>query len=132
MVGLNRSGTVRFRVVLVNDSEDMRSVWYQFLEYSGQFEVVGRAADGGGGLRMCRVQQPDAVITDWKMPNLNGIEMACQLRTEQPDLVIVLCTSSPFADVRSDLDALRMAYVDNTRSGQLPAFLLSLLISNPS
>lgn len=89
--------------------------------------MVGRTADGEEGLAVCRTSQPDAVVTAWEMPNLDGLELARRLRAEQPDLVIVLCSSRRPDDVPPEIADLGVAYLDKISSWQLPHLLVKLL-----
>ena len=51
------------------------------------------ASDGKEGLALFKEYEPDLVITDIQMPNMNGIEMSAAIRKENPDVPIVLTTA---------------------------------------
>ena len=59
-----------------------------------EFEIV-EAVDGAEALVKCGTQMPDAVLLDWKMPNMNGIEFLREMRTMPGgnDPVVVFCTT---------------------------------------
>ena len=54
--------------------------------------VCGTAGDGTEGLRLIREQNPDILITDISMPNLNGLKMIAALKSEFPDMQITILT----------------------------------------
>jgi DNA-binding NarL/FixJ family response regulator len=117
----------KFRVVLVDDDEVLRTIWGEVLQHSADFEVVGHAADGLAALAMCKERLPDAVVTDWSMPALDGVELARRLRQEHPQMAVVLCSSRPPSDVPPDLCELGVAYLNKAHSAHLPGLLARLL-----
>lgn len=79
--------------LIVDDSRVVRKVARRILE--GLHFEADEAADGQEALARCRTSMPDAVLLDWNMPNMNGIEFLCALRAEpggdRP--VVVFCTT---------------------------------------
>jgi CheY-like chemotaxis protein len=68
------------KILVVDDSDDTREMMAKLLELES-FTVI-TAEDGWVGLQMAEVEQPDLIITDINMPNLNGIEMIKILRKQ--------------------------------------------------
>ena len=66
------------KVLVVDDSDDTRDMMAKLLELES-FAVV-TAQDGLDALAVAAHEQPDLIITDVNMPNLNGIEMIRELR----------------------------------------------------
>jgi DNA-binding NarL/FixJ family response regulator len=62
------------RVALVDDQALVRAGFAALLDAEDGIEVVGEAADGDEALRLLRRTQPDVVLMDIRMPNLDGIE----------------------------------------------------------
>ena len=89
--------------LVVDDSRVIRKVARRVLEDIG-FEIA-EAADGMEALAWCRAAMPDAVLLDWNMPVMNGIEFLRQLRTEPggEEPIVVFCT------VENDVEHIRMA-----------------------
>ena len=67
----------RIRVMVVDDHSIMRFGLKLVLEQSGEFEVVGQAADGEEAVRVAAEVSPDVVVMDVIMPNKDGVE-ACR------------------------------------------------------
>jgi two-component system chemotaxis response regulator CheY len=89
--------------LVVDDSRVVRIVARRMLEHRG-FAVV-EAADGEQALQACRLRMPDAVLLDWNMPVMNGIEFLRQLRAEfGPDKPPVL-----FCTTESDMTYIEQA-----------------------
>jgi two-component system, cell cycle sensor histidine kinase and response regulator CckA len=74
------------------------------LKYPGC--TVHLAGDGKTGVELFKKQAPDIVITDMAMPELNGIEMAAQIRALDPHATIIAVTA--MSDTRHLLDAIRV------------------------
>ena len=78
--------------LVVDDSRVIRKVARRILEDIG-FEIA-EAADGQEALAWCRTSMPEAILLDWNMPGMNGIEFLKVLRTETGGRapVVVMCT----------------------------------------
>lgn len=82
----------KYRVFLTDDHQLIIDGLQSLLAQSEQFEVIGSAADGREALRKVPVFKPDLVIMDLDMPGLNGIETTRALKTDLPELRIVILT----------------------------------------
>lgn len=78
--------------LVVDDSPVIRRVARRILEEFG-FQV-SEAADGMEALNHCRAEMPEAVLLDWNMPVMNGVEFLRLLRREPGGDApkVVLCT----------------------------------------
>ncbi len=81
------------RVLVVDDSRVVRRIARRILEQAGF--GVDEACDGAEALRHVRQQRPDAVLLDWNMPIMNGIECLNALRREfgAEEPLVILCTT---------------------------------------
>jgi DNA-binding NarL/FixJ family response regulator len=102
----------RLSVVVVDDSEVVRTKLRKLLETDRSFELVGEADDGESGLEVARDTQPDLVVMDLRMPGMSGIEATWQLGTVAPSSrVLVLTVSADQEDVTDAIMAGARGYV---------------------
>jgi DNA-binding NarL/FixJ family response regulator len=78
------------RVVLADDHVFVRDGIKSLLKNEANIEVVGEAADGLEALKAVEINQPDLLILDIRMPNLNGIEVIEKLRSQNNLVKIVM------------------------------------------
>src|SRR3954453_24106885 len=102
----------RLRVLIVDDSEVVRTKLRGLLEADRGFELVGEADDGETGLEVAREHQPDLVVMDLRMPGISGIQATWQLGTVAPSSrVLVLTVSADQEDVTDAIMAGARGYV---------------------
>ena len=70
------------KILVVDDNVDTRELLHLYLTNAGYTVII--AADGGEGLYRAQADQPELIITDMTMPNLDGVGMIRQLR-ESPE-----------------------------------------------
>lgn len=117
------------RVVIADDESIIRLDLKEILEADG-YLVVGEAARGDDALAMIKEHKPDLALLDVKMPGLDGIEVAREVKDS--DTVVVLLTAfSQRSLIESARDAGVVAYlVKPFRSSEILPKLAALL--NPS
>jgi len=80
-----------YRVLLVEDEKQIREGLRQLIEnLIGGFKIVGEAANGKEGLELARIERPDIIITDIRMPVMNGIDMISGIRGQFSDIDIYI------------------------------------------
>jgi two-component system chemotaxis response regulator CheB len=102
------------RILAADDSMVMRSILRKlFLLHAEhqrgelpRMELCGLASDGVECLEEVRRLCPDALVLDLEMPRLNGLEVLDRLRTEFPDLPVIMCSAHTEHGARSTLKAL--------------------------
>lgn len=100
------------RVLLVEDHTLVREGLRLLLEEMGNIAVVGQATDGLQALSLAEQLQPDLVILDVSLPNLNGLEAASRLRSmARPPEIIMLSQHNRIEYVVQALRAGARAYV---------------------
>ena len=79
--------------LVVDDSKVVRMVARKILEELN-FEIY-EAPDGRAAIELCKKRMPDAVLLDWNMPVMNGIEYLVELRnSEGGDApIVIFCTT---------------------------------------
>lgn len=92
-------------IVLADDHHLVREGLRVLLETEPDFEVIGEAADGLSAVQMVERLQPDVVIADLMMPDLNGLEVARHVSQYSADTRIVIL--SMHANEAYVLEALR-------------------------
>jgi len=103
---------VTTRVLLVDDHELMRQGLRSILESEQDVEVVGEAVSGRDAVALARALQPDVVVMDVAMKDLNGIEATRQIRAECPRVqVVALSSYSDRRYVAAILEAGACGYV---------------------
>jgi len=80
----------RIKVLVVDDHPVVRKGITIGLSRIPAFEVVGEAGDGDAAIKAAREQSPDVVLLDIDLPGRNGISVAEILRTELPDIKVVI------------------------------------------
>jgi DNA-binding NarL/FixJ family response regulator len=86
------------RVLLADDHRMLREGLRRTLEDNG-LVVVGEADDGAEAVRLALDTEPDVVVMDVTMPNVDGVEATRQLRAQRPDARIVMLTMHSDQDI---------------------------------
>ena len=75
--------------MIIDDHEGFRSSARTLLEADG-YRVVGEAGDGMSGLRVAADLEPDVVLLDVELPDIDGFDVAARLATgEGPQVVLI-------------------------------------------
>ena len=118
-----------FRVVIIDDYADLRSLLKRFLERHGAFVVAASCGNARDGIDAARVEQPDLVLVDLNLPDVNGIDAIGPLQDAAPGARIVVLSS--WAPETAGAEALRAgadAFVDKSSGGDdLPDMLLDIM-----
>jgi two-component system NarL family response regulator len=85
---------MHIRVLVADDFPLIREGMVRALEQDPAIEVVGQAGDGEEALRLAHELQPDVVVLDMRMPGLGGPVVLERLRTDQPDVRVLVVTAS--------------------------------------
>jgi two-component system nitrate/nitrite response regulator NarL len=82
----------RWRVLIVDDSPQVRQELCTLLPLAGDIEIVGEAVDGQEAIRLAQALQPDVVLMDLEMPVLDGYEATRQIKAGSPSCRVVALT----------------------------------------
>ncbi len=81
------------RVMLVDDHNVVRSGLATFLKAFDDLELVGEAKNGLEAVQLCRARQPDVILMDLMMPQMDGIAATRAILADHPDIKVVAMTS---------------------------------------
>ena len=99
-------------ILLADDHNIMRKGLRSLLEKIEDFNVVAESEDGRNTVRLCKQLNPDIVIMDISMPDLNGIDATIQIREACPESkVIALSIHSDQRFVKQMLKAGASGYL---------------------
>lgn len=83
----------QYKVILVDDEAEVIDIMEAKIRWSELgFEVVGSAKNGVKALELVEKLQPDVVLTDIRMPYMDGLELSRKLNQDYPNIYIILCT----------------------------------------
>ncbi|HEY9620611.1 MAG TPA: response regulator transcription factor [Crinalium sp.] len=87
------SPSLPLRLLIVEDDPVMQLGLEQFFEDYCEYEVVGRASDGYRAVEVAIALQPDIIIMDIGLPQMDGIEATQQIKQANPHIRVVMLTS---------------------------------------
>jgi DNA-binding NarL/FixJ family response regulator len=87
------------KVLVVDDFEKFRRFVCSTLSKNPEWQVVGEACDGLEAVQKAEELQPDLIVLDIGMPNLNGIEAVRHIRKVSPKSKILFASQESSADI---------------------------------
>jgi two-component system response regulator HydG len=105
---MDATGKSKARVLVVDDEASARSGLEKLLQQEGY--IVDVANDGVAALAVAAESPPDVVVTDLKMPKMDGVALLTKLREQDRDLPVLVVTA--FGDVGSAVSAMRAGAAD--------------------
>ena len=88
----------RIKVLIVDDQLDLAEEIASVLRTDSQLEVIGLAGDGFEALKKMTENLPDVVLLDIRMPNMNGVVATQRIKTEYPDVKVLILTTFDDSD----------------------------------
>jgi DNA-binding NarL/FixJ family response regulator len=85
--------TSPIRVVLVDDSADLRSLVRMTLDREPDFTVVAEAEDGASGVEAVAASKPHLVLLDIAMPVMDGLQALTLIREDSPGSIVVMLSA---------------------------------------
>jgi len=83
----------QLRVLLVDDDEDIRFLERNLFENDGRFDVVGEARNGVEAVQLSRALQPEAVLLDVLMPEMDGWQALPLIQRVSPATEVVVVSA---------------------------------------
>ena len=93
------------KVLLADDQELIRQSLSFVMSRQEDIEMVGTAANGREALELVEEKQPDVVLLDIRMPEMDGVECTRRIKQEFPGIKVIILTT--FDDDDYVFDALR-------------------------
>ena len=95
-------------ILVIDDKESMRGMLAETL--SGEGYDVDTAADGKTGINRAKEKKFDVVLTDLKVPEMDGIAVLSQLKEADPDMAVIVMTA--FGTIETAVEAMKLGAVD--------------------
>jgi DNA-binding NarL/FixJ family response regulator len=80
------------RVLIVDDNIYVRDLVQTFLKHAPEIEICGEAINGVEAIEKAKQLEPDVVLLDLAMPNMNGVQTAAILKKTIPGVTIIMFT----------------------------------------
>lgn len=90
-------------ILLVDDIQDVRDNIEKLLAFEADFKVVGTASTGRQGVQLAKELQPDIIIMDINMPDMDGLQATSIINKQVPTAAVIIIS------VQNDPDYMRQA-----------------------
>jgi CheY-like chemotaxis protein len=98
------------KVMLVDDVDHVRRMLRNMLDLDG-FAVVAECASGAAAVDEIAAADPDVVVIDYSMPEMDGIETARRIRASRPEQMMIMYTAFLQPDVEARAREVGVALV---------------------
>jgi DNA-binding NtrC family response regulator len=100
--------SIKGRIVVIDDEANAAAALEKLLRQDG-YEVT-RANDGATGLALLETFDADVILTDLRMPGMDGLEVLAKVKDIQPDALVVVMTA--YGTVKTAVQAVKMGAED--------------------
>jgi len=99
---------MKHRILIVDDDEIFLRPLRRTLEAAG-FDVLA-AASGEDAIDLLKRDDVDLVVSDRRLPGIDGVELVRRIKAEHPDLAVVVMTA--YGTIESAVEAMRLGALD--------------------
>ena len=85
-------------ILIADDDPRFRRFIKELLSDEPDIEIIGEAADGEEAIHKAEELEPDLILMDVRMPNVNGLKATRQLKEKMPELKIIMLTLYDFEE----------------------------------
>ena len=96
------------RVIVIDDEVNAAAALETLLKEDGY--EVSRAHDARSGLQLLEKEEPDVVLTDLRMPGMDGIELLTRIKQIRPEIMVILMTA--YGTVKTAVKAMKLGAED--------------------
>ncbi|MDH4205155.1 MAG: response regulator [Desulfobacteraceae bacterium] len=101
-------GIKDWKLLLIDEDEETRKALSVFLEDAGY--IVLTAADGENGIKLCREESPQIIITEIDLPGMDGVGFLKSIKKAYPDNEVIVATGN--SDIENALKSFRLGAAD--------------------
>jgi DNA-binding NarL/FixJ family response regulator len=121
------------RIVIADDHPKFQAAVYNLLSRETDIEVIGQAINGKDAYQLTKDLQPDILVLDFEMPDMDGVEVARRLLLEKVETsIIILSAQADPVFIRSSLLIGIGGYVVKDQGAETLFQLIRLLFQKRS
>ncbi|MDO9578432.1 MAG: sigma-54 dependent transcriptional regulator [Candidatus Cloacimonadales bacterium] len=96
------------KILVIDDNKNMQIILRNILSDEG-YEII-IAGDGKAGLELVQDIQPDLVLLDIRLPQMNGMDVLRKIKENFPDMLVIMITA--FGDIKTAVQAMKLGAYD--------------------
>lgn len=106
------------RIMVVDDTDETRTLVSRYLKFNDRFELVATAKNGKEAIEQIELQEPDVVLMDINMPEMNGLEATEYISNNFPNVIVIIMS------VQSEVDYMKKAMVSGAKEYIIKPFTI--------